>query len=203
MKRQRGAERSKAYHLLTVWGFLLLTLVSGAFTLRAYIGNSAEAKQRFETLKAVDAAGGDVEKALFELRTFVYSHMNTTLGNDTGIKPVIQLSGTYARLVAAEKDRVKKANDDLYNKGQIECEKRYPDDFSGRVRVPCVSEYVIANAVKEQSIPEGLYKYEFVSPMWSPDAAGYGVLLTFVLFLVFMYRLIVYERIKHHIHMSA
>lgn len=171
--------------------------------MQSYIQNSEQAKQKYEVLLAVDAAGGDVEKALYDLRVFVYSHMNTTIGSETGVKPPIQLKNTYERLVAAEKERVKKANDDLYNKGQIVCEQQFPNDFSGRARVPCVSEYVIANAVKEQTIPEGLYKYDFVSPLWSADKAGISMLIAIGCFTVFIIRFVMYKSMKHHFHMSS
>ena len=72
--------RSQLRHYVTVWGFLLFAVVIGAVTLTSYIGNSAQAKLNYEKLLAVDAAGGDVEKSLLELRTFIYRHMNTTIG---------------------------------------------------------------------------------------------------------------------------
>lgn len=200
---KRIADKSKAYYLLTVWGFLVAACISGAVFLNSYIGNSELAKQKYEVLLAVDAAGGDVEKALYDLRVFVYSHMNTTIGSETGVRPPIQLKYTYERLVAAEKERVKKANDDLYNKGQVVCEQQFPNDFSGRARVPCVSEYVITNAVKEQTIPEGLYKYDFVSPLWSADAAGISLLVTLLCVFLFVVRLLIYKSMKHHFHMSS
>ena len=195
--------RSPEKRIFAVIILALLFIASSYITLRAYIGNSAEAKKRYETLLAVDAAGGDVEKALFDLRQFVYGHMNTTIGSETGVKPPIQLSGTYKRLVDAEKARVKQANDELYNKAQTDCERRFPAGLSGSNRIPCITEYVTQNAIKEQTIPEGLYKYDFVSPLWSPDLAGFGILVSAVLGLVFLYQLYSYESSKRHVRTLA
>src|SRR5688572_25136496 len=46
-----------------------------------------------------DRDGGDVEKALQELRAYIGSHMNTGLDDSNGIYPPIQLKYTYERLV--------------------------------------------------------------------------------------------------------
>ena len=189
--------------LVTILFLIVAVATAGSVAFSSYIANSKEAKKRYDALLAVDAAGGDVEKSLYELRSYIYAHMNTTIGTDTGIKPAIQLRETYNRLVQAEKDRVKRANDDLYAKAQVECERKYPTDFSGKIRVPCVSEYVSTNAIKEQPIPEGLYKYDFVSPKWSPDAAGIGMLITLVLLLALLVQIFLYRTSRDHMRMSS
>lgn len=181
----------------------IATTVCGFVSLQAYIGNSKEAKKRYDALIAVDAAGGDVEKSLLELRTYIYQHANTTIGSPTGIRPPIQLKGTYDRLVAAEKARVKAANDDLYNKAQKECERLYPEGLSGKGRIPCITEYVTKNAVSEQVIPDALYKYDFASPVWAPDSAGFGMIATILLAATTLFMTFTYVRVRHNSHMSS
>ena len=197
------SDRSVLRQIITVYGFLVLAVISGAISLQAYVGNSKEAKKRYETLLAVDASGGDVEKALLDLRTYIYTHMNTTIGGPTSVRPPIQLKGTYDRLVEAEKAKVKQANDDLYTKAQKECEALFPEGLSGRGRVPCITEYVTSRAIAEQPVPEGLYKYDFVPPVWSPDFAGIGMLVTALLIVIFALRLFTYSRMLHHSHMAS
>lgn len=182
-----------------MWFFLGLAIVSGFIGVQAYIGNSKESKKRYEALLAVDAAGGDVEKALRDLRSYIYAHMNTTIGSPTGVKPPIQLKGTYDRLVAAEKARIGQVNDNLYNKAQQVCEQLFPEGLSGRGRIPCITEYVTKNSVAEQQIPEGLYKYDFVAPMWSPDTAGIMILISVLSFIVFLFYLVFYVRLRAHL----
>lgn len=207
-KDYHNLNRSNARHMVTVWGFLILAVISGIITLNAYIGNSREAKRRYDILIATDAAGGDVEGALRSLRTYIYAHMNTTIGSPTGVRPPIQLKGTYDRLTAAERARAaaaKEANAGLYTKAQAECERLIPDGLSGRGRVPCITEYVTKNSQSEteQTIPDGLYKYDFVSPIWSADTAGIGMIVTAILGLVFVYRIVTYKRVKRHLHLSS
>ncbi len=200
--------RSKVRHLATVWGFLVIALISGVIGMNAYINNSRQAKKLYEELIAVDKAGGDVEKALLNLRSFMYAHMNTTIGGPTGVKPPIQLNGTYERLVAAEKARVaaaKAANSTLYNTAQQECEKAIPTGLSGRGRVPCIEEYVTTHAQPEteKPIPTALYQYDFASPAWSMDAAGIGLSIAALSSLVFLFRWFTYRRALHHLKMSS
>ncbi len=195
-------ERSVLRQLVTVWGFLLLAVISGFIGMQAYVNNSKEAKVRYDNLLAVDAAGGDVEASLLNLRSYIYAHMNTTIGSSNGIHPPIQLKGTYDRLVVAEQLKLKQSNDDLYNKAQKECEVLFPEGLSGKGRVPCITEYVTKNAAKETTIPEGLYKYDFVSPIWSLDLAGISILFTGLFTVVFALRLLTYRSMLHHSHMS-
>ncbi len=212
-KGERSAQseplsRTHLRHIVTVWGFLVLAVISGTFTLVAYRQNSSEAKKRYETLLAVDAAGGDVEKALRDLRGYIYAHMNTTIGSPTGVRPPIQLKGTYDRLVAAEKSRVasaKEANANLYNTAQHECEKLYPTGNSAPFRVPCFTEYVLTHkqTTDEKTIPDAMYKYDFVSPAWSPDAAGIGIVVTILLLGTFIFRVVTFMRVRHHLHMAS
>lgn len=179
---------------LTVFGAATLFFI--ALSVFGLMHNSNEAKKRYDTLIAVDQAGGDVELALNELRGYIYAHMNTQIGSELGIRPPIQLKGTYERLVAAETDKVAKANTALYAEAQADCELRQPDGFSGRNRLDCIEAYVDANGVKAKSIEDDFYKFDFVPPRWSPDLAGFSILLAGVFGLVFAIDLIVYLRTK-------
>ena len=68
--------------------------------------------------------------------------------------------------------------DGVYTDAQAECERQNPTDFSGRNRVPCVEAYVTSHKVAEQPINPDLYKFDFDSPVWSPDLAGISLVLT-------------------------
>ncbi|MDQ2973372.1 MAG: hypothetical protein M3Q79_02735 [bacterium] len=176
----------KRLYLVIIGG--LLTTVVGIFTVFALVNNSKQSKLLYDQLIAVDSAGGDVEAALSELRTHIYSHMNTSIGSPNGVYPPIQLKGTYDRLVASE--QAKQADgSDLYNQAQADCERRFPGGLSGRNRIPCITEYIGSRSEQAVLIPDGLYKFDFVSPRWSPDAAGFGLLLTVALGMFTLFNL--------------
>lgn len=156
--------------------FGMLTIVSGALFVFGLVQNGNGAVERYEVLIAVDQAGGDVEGALNELRSYIYSHMNSEIGGPNGIYPPIQLSGTYDRLVAAEEKRVEQTNDDLYSEAQSFCEVNGSQGFSGSNRLDCINAYVDENGAKAAPIDESFYKYDFVAPRWSADLAGFSLL---------------------------
>lgn len=165
------------------------------------INNSNGAVERFEALKAADGAGGDVSAALNELRSYIYAHMNTEIGGPNGIYPPIQLRGTYERLVAAEAKRVQETNDQLYVEAQAFCEAGN-QGFSGRNRIECQEQYVDANGAKPREVEEALYKYDFVSPRWSPDLAGFSLAAMILFGLITIAHLVAYLRTKHFVHLS-
>ncbi len=164
----------------------VVTTGLGLFTVNSLVSNSREAKRRYDALIAVDQSGGDVEQALTDLRSYIYAHMNTRIGSPTGTYPPIQLKGTYDRLMQAEQAKLEAVNETLYNQAQAECEKQFPGGLSGRGRIPCITDYVTSKGVKLTEIPTGLYQFDFVSPTWSPDAAGIGLVLTAISGLVLL-----------------
>lgn len=154
----------------------LFATLFGLLTISSLVNNSKEAKKRYDELIAIDQSGGDVETALTRLREFIYAHMNTTIGSPTGVYPPIQLKGTYDRLVAAEQAKLQASSATIYSDAQAECERRFPGAFFGGPRIPCITEYVSSHGVILKDIPDGLYKFDFVSPRWSPDVAGWSLL---------------------------
>lgn len=188
-------DKSSLHHLLTairkvkVWYLLVPLLVSLVVCLFALRGNNLRMIELRDQVYSADQKGGDVEGSLQVLRAYVYSHMNTQLANNSNVYPPIQLKYTYQRLQEAEKQRVKGENDKIYTQAQAYCEQQNPNGFSGRGRVPCIEEYVKSHGVSERKIPDAMYKFDFVSPRWSPDLAGFSLLVTLLLALVLTLRL--------------
>jgi hypothetical protein len=115
--------------------------------------------------------------------------MNTDLSAGSSVYPPIQLKHTYDRLVAAEQDNARKANAAIYTEAQKYCERLHPQSFSGGPRVPCISEYVASHGVAIPTVPDSLYKFDFVSPSWSPDLAGWSLVLAAISFVLLSVRL--------------
>jgi len=139
-----------------------------------------------------DEKNGDVEGALRQLRQYVYAHMNTDLQTGkTSVYPPIQLEHTYARLLAAQQESAKQANQQIYTEAQSYCEKLHPESFSGGPRVPCIRDYVASKGVQLPTIPDSLYKFDFVSPRWSPDLAGWSLFVTVLLGVLLLVRALI------------
>lgn len=179
-----------------------LTAVSAAGFVYGLISNGNGAVERYNRLLAADEAGGDVDTALNELRSYIYSHMNTEIGGPNGIYPPIQLKGTYDRLVAAEQKRVSDTNEKLQPEAIAFCEAQNPAGFSGRYRIECIAEYVDTHGTKAREIEDALYKYDFVAPRWSPDLAGFSLLGIIFFGLFTAFSIFTYLRTKHLVHLA-
>ncbi len=145
--------------------------------------NLTMVKLRADVYQA-DKDDGDVRGTLTNLQHYVTTHMNTDLTpSHNSVYPPIQLKYTYERLQAANNKPV--SNEQLYNDAQTYCEGQNSTDFSGRNRVPCIQEYVSTHgqAAAAKPIPDSLYKFDFVSPVWSPDLAGWTAVATIALLL--------------------
>jgi len=183
-----------------VFGALTLLLVF-LFAV-GLVQNGNESVRRYNTLIAADEAGGDVEGALNDLRSYIHGHMNTEIGGPNGIYPPIQLKGTYDRLIAAEEARVNNANSNLIQNATVFCEENGPAGFSGGNRIECINTYIDENGAQAMTIDESLYKYDFVAPRWSPDLAGFSLLGVILCAAVTVFNLFLYFRTKHIVHIG-
>jgi len=185
-KRKHGRLR-KAIAAIKPWHFLILALVSGVICIGAMRSNNQQMSELREAVYAADKNNGDVKGALQELQAYVTSHMNTNLSSGkTAVYPPIQLKYTYERLVAAQNAQFAKGST-LYNDAQRYCESQNSADFSGRNRVGCIEQYVLSRtSAKPAPIPDALYKFSFASPRWSPDIAGWSLLVTVASLMMFV-----------------
>lgn len=128
---------------------------------------------------AADKAGGDVNAALNNLRNYVYAHMNTNLSSGgNAIRPPIQLKYTYERLESAAQAQAN--NTGLYTAAEDSCQAQIPASvsISGRGRIGCIQDYITAHGGQAAAtIPTALYEFDFVSPAWSPDMAGWSLVV--------------------------
>ena len=164
---------------------VLLTFVSAAFTVAALRSNNEHMASLRANVYQADKSGIGVPKSLQNLQAYVTAHMNTNLSDGAGsVYPPIQLEYTYLRLVQAQTQSALSGNGGLYTAAQAYCQKLDPYDFSGHNRVPCIENYVSThgtNGTKQPTISPALYEFDFVSPSWSPDLAGWLLLVTILL----------------------
>jgi hypothetical protein len=179
------------FRAVKVWYLVVLLLVSATGTVFALRANNLNMVELRQQVYDADHNNQDVEGALKQLRAYVYAHMNTKLsGGGNAVYPPIQLKYTYQRLQDAEAQRAKQSSGQIYTEAQRYCEQQNSVDFSGRNRVPCIEAYVSSHGVQSRTIPDAMYKFDFVSPAWSPDLAGFGVLISVLILLLLIVRLI-------------
>ncbi|OVE79469.1 hypothetical protein BVY00_00315 [bacterium G20] len=180
--------------------FLLLFIVSSVVALYALRHNNQTMVRLRSEVYTADQAGGDVNLALNNLRKYVYGHMNTDLSSGgSAIKPPIQLKYTYERLLAVEQQKAVSTNSQIYTDAQTYCQAQVPAGVSGRGRVPCVQDYVTSHGIKTTPIPTGLYQFDFISPAWSPDLAGWSLVLAGLMFLGFVFSWLMEKLTKRNV----
>lgn len=169
------------------WYFLVLAVIVSAVCVFALRTNNEHMANLRVAVYTADKNNGDVAGALHNLQAYVTAHMNTNLSTGpNAVYPPIQLKYTYARLVQAQ--AATNGNNQLYTDAQHYCEQQNPNGFSGRVRVPCIEQYVESHGGVQMAspIPDALYKFDFISPAWSPDLAGWSLLTATLLWLTFI-----------------
>lgn len=182
------------YHVWQAWRpvkpiyFLGLALVCGVVCIFALRANNLQMIELRQAVYQADKDNGDVEGALRDLREYVYGHMNTNLAAGSNVRPPIQLKYTYERLLAARNAGSQSNNSDIYSQAQQYCEKAIPNGFSGSFRLSCIQAFVKQHGLTtSEPIPKNLYQFDFVSPRWSPDLAGWSLIASTVFLACFVF----------------
>ena len=173
----------KKIMLVKPYYFFIIFLLSVSVCVLALRSNNQNMGTLREKVFAADQSGQGVETSLNNLRSYVNSHMNTSLASGaTSLYPPIQLQYTYQRLVDAQSQQ---SNSNVYSDAQNYCQAQNPTGFSGRTRIACVQAYVESHGIKVATIPTGLYEFNFQTPTWSPDLAGWTMITSVILFCLF------------------
>ena len=201
----------KLRHLLTeikkvsYWYFLIAFIISASICAVALRDNNLKAISLRNQLYQVDKQDGNTTAALNNLRQYVFTHMNTDLASNGGIYPPIQLKYTYQRLQQSQSQQLSTTNSLLYTQAEDYCQATVPNGFSGRYRVPCIENYITTHGTSSvaSQIPTSLYEFDFVSPIWSPDLAGWSLIVSVLLFILFVIRFALELWLKHRLKQHA
>ncbi|HEX5447709.1 MAG TPA: hypothetical protein VFW90_00710 [Candidatus Saccharimonadales bacterium] len=177
--------------------WFILFVISALICVFALRHNNQHMAKLRDAVYVADKNNGNVEKAMDSLRSYVFAHMNTSLSSGTGITPPIQLKYTYQRLVMAKEDEIQQANQNIYNSAASYCRAHIAGTLDSDL-LACVQNYAVKHGVTAgvSAIPTGLYEFDFVSPAWSPDLAGWSLITTIALFIAFAIKFLA-GRIRH------
>jgi preprotein translocase subunit SecF len=166
----------RIYRHASPWYFLTGILVFGSISLIALRHNNEQMVRLRDTVYTADQNNGNVEGALHNLREYIYGHMNTSLASGpNAVHPPIQLKYTYERLQQAKEAELSTGDSSLYQAAQAYCDSQ--SDVGSEV-IACIQQYASDHGVQLASVSPSLYEFDFVSARWSPDLAGWSLLLT-------------------------
>ena len=150
--------------------------------------NNLKMLDLYKKVEDADVSGVGTYKHLKELQVYVANHMNATPPK-LGTNPGIQLKNTYERAKQAETGRVTAERDRIYNEAISYCEAALPRSLLSD-RAQCIIARNGTQTVTERQVVPDLYRYDFVSPRWSSDVAGWSVIVSIVLIATFLLQII-------------
>ena len=180
-------QRVKTWQLLIL---LLLALFVAATFLRL---NNIGMVQRRDAVLTADKKGDEAItiQRLSELQRYVSGHMNTDLGKG------VFLQSSYDRAVKAADNSAgsdNNPNGNIYKKAQDVCAPQFTRYSTAYLQctITQLQKYPAANnLISSANLPNpNTYLHGYVSPVWSPDFAGWSVLLCVVLVLMILIRII-------------
>lgn len=193
MKTKKTSEIvQKTYSLLSVPLLIVvffLCICAASYELRQ---NNIHMIKLRQNLLVADTSGVNVEPALNDLRIYVFGHMNTNVNTNGSSEAPIQLVNTYYRAIlqVEAQDAVRNGTQALYNSAITSCSAQGSDLYKN---VTCVENYLTThgNGLKNQNLPsKGLYQFNFISPKWSSDLAGWLIVLSILSGSLLVFRII-------------
>jgi hypothetical protein len=181
--------KQKSKHLVnTKMGILVsLAIVSSVVSVAALRANNEHMVKLRNEVFVADKNDVNVTGTLQNLQAYVTTHMNTNLNGGNGsVYPPIQLKYTYQRLLDNESSQAAASNSSLYTDAQNYCQQAVPTGFSGRYRVPCIEQYVESHDTSLATVSTSLYEFDFVSPSWSPDLAGWSLAVAVISWIIIL-----------------
>ncbi len=171
------------YRQIKPWYFLVAVIIFGTISLISLRHNNEHMIRLRDAVYSADKNNGDVEGSLKTLRQYIYSHMNTSLASGpNAVHPPIQLKYTYERLQQAQQAAIGQGGA-LYTQAQTYCEGQ---TVIGSEVISCIQDYISSHGGQLATVPDSLYKFDFTSAKWSPDLAGWSLVLSIVAALCFL-----------------
>lgn len=151
--------------------------------------NNLHMVERRKAVLVADEQNGNVDKALKDLRAYMARHMNTRMGEP------LQLKYSYERYVKKQIDDAAKSGSTTdaaaYQRAQDECRTSNTVTYAQCVIDKTSRIAPGSNPVTQiKTPPTELYSYQFYSPTWSPDAAGFATAIFIFTLLMLMLRII-------------
>lgn len=177
---------------IKTWQLLILLILMGFVAATFLRLNNIGMIQRRDAVLAADKTGDTsvIQSRLYDLQRYAAAHVNSDTGS-------FYLEQQYRRDAQRAVDAAK--NDDNPNgninvKAEAVCKPQYT--VWSPAYVQCFADELAKyppspDPAQNVTLPStNLYRYNFASPLWSPDFAGWSVLACAVILLMIVARLI-------------
>lgn len=181
----------KQLQRVKTWQLLILLILMGFLSATFLRLNNIGMVERRDAVANADEAGNNeiIQNRLYDLQRFVSSHMNTDMGKG------IYLEASYKRDVQTAYDKASSdsnQNGNIYKKAQAVCAPQFTHYSYAYVQCTAneLAKYpASSDLISSVKLPNvDAYLHSFYSPLWSPDFAGWSVLIFIVILTMILVR---------------
>ncbi len=202
-KKQLGYDLRQLQRLKT-WQLVILLIFSGFVAATFLRLNNIGMVQRRAAVISADTAGNSekTKNTLYDLQRYVASHMNTDMGKGVYLEATYKKDVQAAYAVATNDTN---ANGNIYKKAQDVCRPQF--EYMSYAYIQCTTSELAkypasSELISSVELPKAdSYRHSFISPIWSPDFAGFSVLIFVVILIMIIARatgVIILKAILHH-----
>lgn len=190
MENKRSVRRSiRELQRVKTWQLVLLVILFGLISATFLrLNNIGMIERRTAVLNADDQGdSATIQQRLYDLQRYSATHMNANSG-------VVYLEGQYKRdtkkiiaAASADKNNINAKADAICKQQYSGYSQAYVQCFANELAKYPAGYY---DSKKAQLPDPNLYRHEFASPSWSPDFAGFSLLISAFLGLLIFLRLL-------------
>jgi hypothetical protein len=191
---KRQVRRSiKDLQRVKTWQLIIVLILVGFLAATFLRLNNIGMVERRTAVIAADEAGNqeDLIKRLYDLQRYVSTHMNTDMGKGVYLEASYKRDSQKVLDAAASQQN---ENGNIYKKAQEVCAPRFSGYSAAYLQCTTseLAKYPAAtDLISAAKLPAAdSYLHDFVSPAWSPDFAGWSLVVCGVLVLMIIARLI-------------
>ncbi|HEY5695519.1 MAG TPA: hypothetical protein VIQ80_01660 [Candidatus Saccharimonadales bacterium] len=177
---------------MKTWQLFILLILIGFVAATFLRLNNIGMDQRRAAVLSADKSGDEaaIQSRLYDLQRYTVEHMNA----DTA---PFYLENEYKREAQRRIDAAKtyaNPNGNIYAKAEAVCKPQFT--VWSEAYVQCFADQLSKyppspNPAENVTLPDvSLYRYNYESPLWTPDFAGWSVLLCGVIILMIIARLL-------------
>jgi hypothetical protein len=181
---------------IKIWQLLFLLMLTGFVAATFLRLNNIGMAQRREAVLAADkeAKDADVANRLYDLQRYTSAHMNASTGQ-------FDLKYQYQRDVQKainEAANTPSSQGNVHAMAEATCRERYPNYQAGtylqyqQCFLDEIAKFPPSETPEDSFVPPSpaLYRHSFASPLWSPDFAGFSLLVFLAIATVIVIRLV-------------
>jgi hypothetical protein len=191
--KQQIRSKLKRLQRFKTWQLLIILILAGFVSATFLRLNNIGMVERRAAVITADNTGDPkiTQNRLYDLQRYVSAHMNTDMGRG------VYLESSYKRDIKIAYDKVSNnsnPNGNIYKKAQEVCAPKFTHYSYAYLQCTTneLAKYPSSDKlINSVNLPRAdMYLHAFSSPTWSPDFAGWSLVICGIIFMVIIARII-------------